>query len=402
MSEIRPKPYTILPVVQHYVWGAKGENALIPKLLGIEPAQDKTYAELWYGAHPKSPSHIVDGSRSVSMNTWIAQDPAAILGTKIADRFDNRLPFLFKVLSASEPLSIQAHPNKTQAEQLHRNDPLHYPDDNHKPEIAIALDTLKSLCGVRCGGDMARQFELYPEIAQLIFQSDSVSFEQIAGQEKSIIQTLIRKSINGKPEISRCTQAIRERLKNSGSPYSDQENLFFEMSEIYESNDVGLIFIFLLNYFEFDASEGLFMDAGIPHAYVRGNIVECMASSDNVVRVGLTPKFKDADTLTDILVIDEVKTITYPKARPGETVYAPPVEEFRIHRYETMQDMSFMMDNRGQIEMGMLLNGSGELMYGEKNNYPIRTGQAFCIPACLSEYRLLLRGESLLFRIVIP
>ncbi len=37
------------------------------------------------------------------------------------------------------------------------------------------------------------------------------------------------------------------------------------------------------------------------HLLVAGDCVECMACSDNVVRAGLTPKFKDVPTLCDML-----------------------------------------------------------------------------------------------------
>ncbi len=46
-------------------------------------------------------------------------------------------------------LSIQAHPNKAHAEELHAASPHIYKDPNHKPEIAVALTDFEALCGFR-------------------------------------------------------------------------------------------------------------------------------------------------------------------------------------------------------------------------------------------------------------
>ena len=52
-----------------------------------------------------------------------------------------------QVLSVRKALSIQSHPDKKLAEKLHAEHPKLYPDDNHKPEMALALSSFEALCG---------------------------------------------------------------------------------------------------------------------------------------------------------------------------------------------------------------------------------------------------------------
>jgi mannose-6-phosphate isomerase len=76
------------------------------------------------GTHPSLPSKDVETQRTL---LDLVQDNQALVGREIAERYGNKLPFLFKVLSIQKALSIQAHPNKKLAEQLHARDPRNYP-----------------------------------------------------------------------------------------------------------------------------------------------------------------------------------------------------------------------------------------------------------------------------------
>ncbi|CAI0471546.1 unnamed protein product [Linum tenue] len=124
--------------VQHYDWGRVGPESLVGRLSAFnsrsEIQPDKPYAELWMGVHDSGPSFVVSGDDNgeSSLKDWIAQNPAA-LGHKI--------------LSVAEALSIQAHPDKELAKQLHKSHPIAYKDDNHKPEMALALSEFHALCG---------------------------------------------------------------------------------------------------------------------------------------------------------------------------------------------------------------------------------------------------------------
>ncbi|MBU2508197.1 MAG: mannose-6-phosphate isomerase, class I, partial [Bacteroidetes bacterium] len=146
---IETRPYKLINQIQNYSWGTKNGSAFIPKLIGFPPESNISYAELWMGAHKSASSKIIVGDRELFLSDAIEKYPNQILGKSVVEKFGKTLPFLFKVLSAGEPLSIQAHPNKRQARVLHKRDPVNYPDENHKPEIAVAIDKLEALVGFR-------------------------------------------------------------------------------------------------------------------------------------------------------------------------------------------------------------------------------------------------------------
>ena len=89
------------------------------------------------GTHPKSPASLWKSGKKLA--ELISENAQIELGDKIVSKFGESLPFLLKVLSVNRALSIQAHPDKAAAEILHKNDPAHYPDANHKPEMCVAL-----------------------------------------------------------------------------------------------------------------------------------------------------------------------------------------------------------------------------------------------------------------------
>jgi len=137
------------PAIQKYHWGRKGTSSSVAKLAfsnGIQISEDENYAELWMGTHPNGPSYVKSTLKPLSQ---FIEESSPVLGAKILENFGPKLPFLLKVLSVGKALSIQAHPNKQLAKELHANRPDLYKDDNHKPEMAIALTEFEMLCGFR-------------------------------------------------------------------------------------------------------------------------------------------------------------------------------------------------------------------------------------------------------------
>ena len=152
--------------IQEYAWGSL---TAIPQLLGKINSEHVPQAELWMGAHSKAPSKVVRNNQWVSLLDIINENPEAILGKTAARKFNDTLPYLFKVLAAALPLSIQAHPNLEQARKgferenaegiplraPHRN----YRDANHKPECILALTSFWALCGFRNPLDLIAYFK---------------------------------------------------------------------------------------------------------------------------------------------------------------------------------------------------------------------------------------------------
>lgn len=404
MTDIEIRPYELINGIQNYSWGGKNEKAYIPGFLGTEPEKDKPYAELWIGAHPKLPSEVVAGSKNINLGEFIASAPEKILGTNASKKFDGKLPFLFKILSAGEALSIQAHPSKEQAEILHKNDPVNYPDDNHKPEIAIALDDLAALVGFRSTEEIISTMSTYPGIAEFagtgfLTVPDNES-ESIKIWLKDLYSKVMNKSLSDESLLADTLADIEKTIIAKPEVTDERERLFLDLKKQY-GNDVGLLSIFFLNLTHLKKGEAVFLKAGIPHAYLKGNIVECMANSDNVVRAGLTPKFKDVSTLIEILTYENgLPEIMGKDNWAGDYIYKTPVPEFEIKKYVIGQD-TIRLEKSDVLQIFIVISGKIELHW-EKGKMEFAGGKTFLIPAALNEYEITGIEDSLLFKAYIP
>ncbi|KAK4139996.1 mannose-6-phosphate isomerase [Dichotomopilus funicola] len=356
-----------------YEWGKKGNSSAVARFAAATPSadftiqDDKPYAELWMGTHPSNPSKDVTTGRTL---LELVQDNRALLARSIAVRYDNKVPFLFKVLSVNKALSIQAHPNKKLAEQLHAKDPKNYPDDNHKPEMAIAITPFEGLCGFRPLGEIAHFLDAVPALRQLVGDEtakefielvastkDDESKEAVERNKKSLQKVFSALMSTSESDMSSAAETLVKSAASDGAEFAGGGVASTSGSTLGElvtrlhgqfGADYGLFVLFLLNFVTLQPGEALFLQADDIHAYVSGDIIECMASSDNVVRAGFTPKFKDVDTLVNMLTynyapIDEQKMdpSDYPYAtlnRAGYssgstvTLYDPPIEEFSVVR----------------------------------------------------------------------
>lgn len=406
---LQPRPYLLTNKIQHYAWGSRGDLAFIPKLTGITPENDTTYAELWMGAHPSAPSTVNINGREVPLTDMIDQFGEQILGTTVQRKFDGKLPFLFKVLSAEQALSIQAHPNKSQAVKLHRNDPEHYPDDNHKPEIAIAVDSLTALVGFKSVPDLAATFGNYPEISHFIGNRILEKFRNAIDKPalhrdllKEMYSLYIGNSMNLSDKLAHATDELEERLRASKIALTEEETLFLEQKDSYASGDVGLFSIFLLNLVHLNKGEGIFLDAGIPHAYIKGNIVECMANSDNVVRAGLTPKFKDVETLVDILTYESgLIPVIGAGEEADEKIYTVPISEFETARYNFKIGQKKEFTSNQTPHILLVFEGKIEIQWDTESKIYGR-GDSVLIPAFLNKFSLTATEPSTLFKVTVP
>lgn len=414
ITALKPRPYLLHNQVQHYAWGTKGEHAFIPHLLGIKAEPKQPYAELWIGIHPKAPSKVVLDEEMIPLQQWIATYPQETLGNAVAERFSGKLPFLLKVLSAGEPLSIQAHPNKAQAEELHIRDPEHYPDDNHKPELAIALDSLTALMGFKPFPDILKALHCYPELGNFVGQELCDTLNRVKNpsslkqQElvRLMFSTLVRRSIRYEQELSQSLDELARRLGHAANPLKEEEDIFLTLRERYSGADVGLCALFLFNLIHLKSGQGVFTKAGVPHAYLEGNIVECMANSDNVVRVGLTPKYKDAETLITILDYEPGPISLLEGSLDGEEiVYHTPVSEFQVSRWNMNPHTERRERTKGVPTILLLTKGEIRISWNvasENETKVFRQGQAFFIPACLTEFQVQAKESVEIFKVGVP
>jgi mannose-6-phosphate isomerase len=340
---------------QNYAWGKLGSDSKVAQLSLNASAEkgsikeSEPYAELWMGTHVNGPSKIYSSGELLSDR--IRKFPSRILSDKVAGDFQGELPFLFKVLSVNKALSIQAHPDKELAKVLHAKFPNAYKDDNHKPEMAIALTDFEALCGFREFHDILESIALFPELGELV-GNDTVSvFKSNPSKEtlKGMFGTLMRsKDENVKQAVDKAVQ----RLKASGKSFSkgSREELLVRLNSQYPG-DVGCFCCLLLNYLCLKPSQAVFLGANEPHAYLSGDCIECMATSDNVVRAGLTPKLKDVETLLGMLTFKTYSASSL--VLDGETLptgvrlYRSPVPEFSVCRLEVLQGESIELSSVG-------------------------------------------------------
>ncbi|NOX66971.1 MAG: mannose-6-phosphate isomerase, class I [Chlorobi bacterium] len=393
------KPYKLYNSIQHYEWGTKGESAFIPDFIGIEP-DDKPYAELWIGAHPKLSSKIEINNELVELRKAIDDYPTEILGKRVCRKFNNKLPFLLKVLSARKALSIQTHPNKEQAEELHLSDPANYYDNNHKPEIAVVLTKLDALLGFRSYDEISKNLNIYPQIKEFLGEEVISNFEQPVNEDavKNIFTGLMLKS-SDEVALKKCIDSIDKAIQQKDD-ISKDERLFSILKNEY-GYDIGLLAIFFLNHVQLNKDEAIFTDAGIPHAYLEGDIVECMANSDNVVRAGLTPKFKDVNTLLKILNYDKSKSILTPEKIGDIINYSPPIDEFKIEKIGIEKKQQELSTNN-QVEILLVIKGKITVFTGDNSNISFKKGEAFLIPAVVDQYTIESENSAVIFRVLIP
>ena len=314
--------------VQNYAWGSK---TALTELYGMANPEGLPMAELWMGAHPKSSSKITDSHGVVqSLRDVIDADKTTLLGANVATRF-GELPYLFKVLCAAQPLSIQVHPSKKAAEVGFAKEnaagiPLdaaerNYKDPNHKPELVFALTPFLAM-------NAFREFAEIASLLQPVADANPAIGEFIAQPTSERLSALFAGLLNMQgDEKAHALNVLRAALENQQGPAWDAIRLIAE----FYPDDSGLFSPLLLNIVQLNPGEAMFLYAETPHAYLRGTGLEVMANSDNVLRAGLTPKYIDIPELVANVKFTAKpanELLTQP-AQHGEALEFPiPVEDF--------------------------------------------------------------------------
>lgn len=286
------------------------------------------YAELWLGTHGNGMSQVTVKGKKQSLLEYVQGNPSLHCGST------GDLSFLLKVLSVRKVLSIQAHPDKQLAEQLHAERPNVYKDPNHKPEMAIALsEKVRAMCGFRTVPEIQAHVQEYPEFATVLGQD--LTSQVLEWKEQSEFKQLLRdvfhKYVTAPEDVLTQQVTIMVNRLRQLHAWDDVQRLILQLEEQFPG-DCGIFAPLLLNIMELKTGEGLFIDANEPHAYISGEILECMACSDNVVRAGLTPKLKDVPTLVSMLTYDVGKPATTEGRAVDDCLrrYAPPVRDFLV------------------------------------------------------------------------
>ncbi|HSC87286.1 MAG TPA: mannose-6-phosphate isomerase, class I [Polyangiaceae bacterium] len=375
--------------VRHYPWGAR---SWIADLLG-RPASGEPEAELWVGAHPGCPSRVLGGD-GTTLDRLIASAPSKHLGDEVHERFGARLPFLFKVLAAEQPLSLQAHPDAEQAREGFAREnaagvPLDaaersYKDDQHKPELICALTPFAALHGFRPAAEALEVLgafgvaeptsPLFDAWRHLRESPDATGlrrfFTEVFRTPRDRLDEVI---VSG---IERVAATPAERLRRWG----DLPAWFARLAALYPG-DPGVVIALTLQLVELAPGEALFLGARNLHAYLGGLGLEVMASSDNVLRGGMTHKHVDVAELARVVefaslpvdVLHPVEERTEPGVRVAR--YPSRAAEFELALVTLEPGASWSLRGPGLV-VGLEGEGTAEAA-GERA--PLARGtQLFC------------------------
>jgi mannose-6-phosphate isomerase len=403
--------YTLENTIMEYDWGDPDQ---IPQLLGVPNPERTPKAELWMGAHPSAPSKIVELSGR-PLDEAIRDDPGAFLGAAAADRHDTTLPFLFKVLAAGKPLSIQTHPDKKQAEAGFRREneagiPLdapqrNYKDSNHKPEIICALTPFWALRGFRPPEEM---WNLLSPVAEGVVAEALAALED--SKNEAGIRGFFQRFLSADSgSLGEGVTATVDRIRRGGSAAGmpqDEIRWVGELAAAYPG-DSGVLCPLILNLIRLEPGQAMYLPAGELHAYLQGLGMELMANSDNVLRGGLTAKHVDVPELLRTLHFEGRKPeILLPDDQAsGAAVYRIPTDEFSLSRITLAGGSAFRGRSDRSLEIilcyeGTCLISAGTADMAAPRRLEAGKGTSLLLPASSGEYTI--TGRGTLYKAAVP
>ena len=300
-------------VVKDYAWGNKD---FLPSLLGYE-VSDKPQAEYWMGTHPSG--------------------EAVTEGKNLSDVIERRLPFLFKVLAIDSPLSLQCHPNKIQAREgwkkeealREKGGPYNYQDDNEKAEVLCALTPVTALCG----------FKTFEDASKALNEYIPLSVKKYLDKKKDIKDLFLSLFGLAQDDKESVLAELRENIEKKGKEKNEGEYYTTEgvISTVLKKypGDIGCVFPLMMNVVHVAPGEALYLEPDTLHAYVKGNGMELMTASDNVLRGGLTPKRIDLKELSSLLYFGPSFPRNVEKReKDGIINYLTPSPDFMLSRMD--------------------------------------------------------------------
>lgn len=366
--------------IKDYPWGS---YTAINELYNISNIANKPQAEMWMGCHPNGSSQLVDEENNkLNIADFIKQTPESILGE--AFKKFGELPFLFKVLAADKPLSIQVHPSKSRAEEGYAAENAagieisspnrNFKDPNHKPELVFAVTPFNALNGFRPFKDIVESFDA---LTLVPLQNEISEFKQSPAGDtlRALFETLL--ALKGEAKKA----AITELLTYAETQTSHIFETIKQLAEVYPG-DMGVFAPLLLNVVSLNPGEAMFLYAETPHAYLQGVALEVMANSDNVLRAGLTPKYIDIDALISNIrfdVTEPEKILMQPEISENLAVYPIPVQDFSFSILNNTEPMNTEV----QIPSASVLfceHGSFDVSCA-KNTVSVMKGESVFVPA---------------------
>ncbi|WP_269938196.1 mannose-6-phosphate isomerase, class I [Arthrobacter sp. HY1533] len=354
--------FALTNVMRDYPWGS---STAIAELLGKEPSGGPE-AELWMGAHPDSPSVAATPDGPMPLDRLIAEHPESTLGSGVHAAFGAKLPFLAKLLAADKALSLQVHPTLERARErfadeeaagvprdaAHRN----YKDANHKPEMILALTPFEALCGFRPCAESAALFRAVgtaiaasgAEVPALLGAVEMALNSRMA--EPMVVRRAFEALLGGGDETTALVELAASALADGGAAVASAAsglpaNALSSLETVVDlaaqyPGDAGVLVSLLLNRVSLQPGESIYLPAGNIHAYLKGLGLEVMASSDNVMRGGLTGKHVDVPELLETVDFapSGVPVVPTRTTDLDQHMWEPPFAEFSLQRVEISAD----------------------------------------------------------------
>lgn len=390
-------------IVQPYAWGSR---TAIPELLGLPNPDDLPQAELWMGTHPKAPSVVQAPEGGVPLDALVERYPDDILGPRASAAFEGKLPFLFKVLAAAAPLSIQAHPDAGMARAgfarenrlgLSLNAPeRNYRDPNHKPECICALTPFWALCGFRPPAQILDHLHM---LCPRGLKREIDAFAESCNAEG--LRRLFAALLALDPLRRR--KAVAEAVPKAEKAGDETLGWIPFLARRYP-DDIGALAPALMNALRLEPGQALFLTDGVLHAYLEGTAIELMANSDNVVRAGLTSKHIDIPELFRVVRFDgpEVRLVRAETRTPNETTYITPAAEFALSLIHLSDRDSYGSRADRNVEILLCIDGKADLVetFPGGKRLEITRGASVLVPAAAPGYRI--AGPARLYKATVP
>ncbi|TWU72602.1 hypothetical protein ED733_003405 [Metarhizium rileyi] len=396
--------FQISGTCNNYPWGKKGRDSLAARLCEKTPGSgfaiqdDEYYSEMWFGDYPDFPARDVQTGQPLA--ELLKEHKEILLGPRQVEIFGDNLPFLPKILSIGKALPLQIHPDKSLAAKLHQKDPEKFADANHKPEIAVALSRFELFAGWRDLNLISPVFNL-PSLRRFVpaetrFWTDETLRAVIRGMLEADGQT-----VQGIEED--LEQQSRRDMQHLGYPDSFFD-LIQRLQSQYSATDPGLLVAVLcMNYLVLEPGEAVSIPADGVHCYLSGDIVECMARSNNMLSGGLCPVADrdNVDLFVETLRIDDSTRsdrLRLP-AKPSKDgagghvmVYQPPISEFDLLRIDLPAGGEELVWKHEGPTVAIVVSGEGTIL-GDGKELAATEGCMFFIAA---DTAIMLRADAAL------
>jgi mannose-6-phosphate isomerase len=334
------------------------------------------------GTYPKLPSYVL--STGQDLQTLLSEHSAELIGRKVLEKFGHsQLPFLPKVLSFDKALPLQIHPDKGLAAKLQKQAPSDFTDANHKPEIAIALSKFEAFCGFK----PLKAIEYLMQLDPLKKYMRSSAKAQLDNEE---LMNIVRAMLTAEEDsIATTTEQLQKLEKSAFGADTYIADLIPRLENDFGKTDPGLLVALVtMNYMVLQPGDAIYIPADGIHAYLTGDIIECMARSDNVLNTGFCPAAgrHSADVFCDALTFSPhsvqesmLQSQAYSGSGHGKTkVYKPPMSEFNMLATELSAGQKETLAAVEGPSIAVVTNGQGTLKAKDKS-WELGEGSVFFI-----------------------